>query len=72
MRVPAQLHQQAGGGRRPEIDGHQVGGPAVEGEGGGDHAAEADRHQPLLPSPVPGPDDVERIGPIGRRRPLAM
>ena len=61
MGVPAELHDEAGRRRRPEVDRHEVRGAAIERERRLEHAADPDGHEPLLASAVAGADHLDRV-----------
>ncbi len=65
MRMPV-------GWRAGQIRGHHCGGASQEGEGIGAHPSIADRQQLLDPALALFDQDVDGIGPVGRRRPFTL
>jgi hypothetical protein len=72
MRIPAQLHVQAGGGGVLEVGGHDLGAAPVEGERRHQHPAVADRDQVRLPGAVLLLEQPDRVGAITGRGPAGV
>ncbi len=58
-------------GSRGDVGGHHDRGAAEEPVRRGDHPGDADRDQPVQPALVGFHDQLDRVGPVGRRRPDA-
>ena len=72
VRVTAELHVEPGAGRAGEVGGHRVGRAAEERERRDQHAAVADRHQLRDARRGLLLQQLDRVAPVGRRRPFAV
>src|SRR5918995_2995214 len=72
MGVAAQLSLDTGLRRAREVVGHDDGRPPHERERRSHHARIPDRHELLIPVPGLRLEEVDRVRPIWRRRPLRV
>jgi len=72
VRVAAGLHADAGAGRARQVGRHDRRRAAVEGEGRGQHAAVADRHQVLDAALAAAHQQFDRVGTILGRAEAGM
>ena len=72
VRIPTQLHLEAGGGRAGQVGGHDLGRAPVEGERRHQHPPMPHRHQVGLPAGVLLLEQPHRVGPVAGRHPAGV